>query len=158
MKNNNRLSKWRVKNYLALFAATIFFATQPNHASTLDDLPADELINEGVDITFIDAVSEIDQSLLNPRNTLVVYTPAIPENNQLLRFFIAENYPVLKRAKLLGEVTKNTLCLAVAGTHGKTTTSAILGHILAECNMPVTAFLGGIAENYNSNFISIWFR
>jgi UDP-N-acetylmuramate--alanine ligase len=59
----------------------------------------------------------------------------------------------VKRAELLGEVSKNTLCLAVAGTHGKTTTSAILGHLLAECNMPVTAFLGGIAENYNSNFI-----
>ncbi len=114
----------------------------------------DELINEGVDITFIDTVSEIDQTLLDPTNTLVVYTPAIPENNRILRFFNAENFTVLKRAKLLGEVTKNTLCLAVAGTHGKTTTSAILGHILAECNMPVTAFLGGIAENYNSNFIS----
>ena len=114
----------------------------------------DELINEGIDITFIDAVSEIDLNRIDPANTLVVYTPAIPENNRILRFFNAENYTVLKRAKLLGEVTKNTLCLAVAGTHGKTTTSAILGHILVECNMPVTAFLGGIAENYDSNFIS----
>lgn len=114
----------------------------------------DELINEGIDITFIDAVSEIDITIINPNSTLIIYTPAIPANNQILRFFNTENFTVLKRAKLLGEVTKNTLCLAVAGTHGKTTTSAILGHILAECNMPVTAFLGGIAENYNSNFIS----
>jgi len=113
----------------------------------------DELIDEGVDITFIDAVSEIDLTLIDPTNTLVIYTPAIPENNQILQFFSANKYNVLKRAEFLGEVTKNTMCLAVAGTHGKTTTSAILGHILAECNMPVTAFLGGIAENYNSNFI-----
>lgn len=114
----------------------------------------DELIIEGIDITFIDAVSEIDLTRIDTTNSLVIYTPAIPENNRILRFFNAENYTVLKRAELLGEVTKNTLCLAVAGTHGKTTTSAILGHILAECNMPVTVFLGGIAENYNSNFIS----
>ncbi len=113
-----------------------------------------ELITEGIDITFTDAVSEVDQSLVNSENTLVVYTPAIPASNRILQFFISEKYSVIKRAKLLGEVTKNTLCLAVAGTHGKTTTSAILGHLLAECNMPVTAFLGGIAENYNSNFIS----
>ena len=77
----------------------------------------DELINEGIVITFIDAVSEIDLTRIDPANTLVIYTPAIPENNQILRFFNAENYTVLKRAKLLGEVTKNTLCLAVAGTH-----------------------------------------
>ena len=64
-----------------------------------------------------------------------------------------QEFTILKRAQLLGEVSKNTLCLAVAGTHGKTTTSAILGHLLTECDMPVTAFLGGIAENYNSNFI-----
>jgi UDP-N-acetylmuramate--alanine ligase len=114
----------------------------------------DELIDEGVEITFIDAVSEIDLTLIDPTNTRVIYTPAIPENNQILRFFNAKKYTVLKRAKFLGDVTKNTMCLAVAGTHGKTTTSAILGHILAECNMPVTAFLGGIAENYNSNLIS----
>ena len=114
----------------------------------------DKLIIEGIDITFIDAVSEIDLTRIDTTNSLVIYTPAIPENNRILRFFNAENYTVLKRAELLGEVTKNTLCLAVAGTHGKTTTSAILGHILAECNMPVTVFLGGIAENYNSNFIS----
>lgn len=113
-----------------------------------------ELIHEGIDITFTDAITEIDFSSINALNTLVVYTPAIPKSNSILEFFTSEEYTVIKRAKLLGEVTKNTLCLAVAGTHGKTTTSAILGHLLAHCNMPVTAFLGGIAENYNSNFIS----
>lgn len=113
-----------------------------------------ELIEEGIEITFTDAVSELDTNRLRQENTLVVYTPAIPESNKILRFFNAKGYMVMKRARLLGEVTRDTLCLAVAGTHGKTTTSAILGHLLAESDMPVTAFLGGIAENYNSNFVS----
>ncbi len=112
------------------------------------------LISEGISIGFIDEVSELSQEVLAVENTLVVYTPAIPKQSKILGYFNTNGYTVLKRAALLGEVTKNSTCLAVAGTHGKTTTSAILGHLLAECNMPMTAFLGGIAENYNSNFIS----
>ncbi|GHC56500.1 UDP-N-acetylmuramate--L-alanine ligase [Ulvibacter litoralis] len=110
------------------------------------------LISEGISIGFIDAVSEIP-TILNPENSLIVYTPAIPKQNKILQHFQSVGFELIKRAALLGEITKNTLCLAVAGTHGKTTTSAILGHLLAECDMPVTAFLGGIVENYNSNFI-----
>ena len=113
----------------------------------------DELISEGISVTFVDAISEIQKDVILKENTLIVYTPAIPKGNKILNYFFDENFEIVKRAQLLGEVSKNTLCLAVAGTHGKTTTSAILGHLLAECNMPVTAFLGGIAENYNSNFI-----
>jgi UDP-N-acetylmuramate--alanine ligase len=113
-----------------------------------------QLIKEGIDITFTDSVSELPKTTQDKENILVVYTPAIPKSSALLNYFFSANYTVVKRAFLLGEVTKNTLCLAVAGTHGKTTTSAILGHLMATCDMPVTAFLGGIAENYNSNFIS----
>lgn len=113
-----------------------------------------QLIKEGIDITFTDSVSELPETTQDKENTLVVYTPAIPKSSALLNYFFSANFNVVKRAVLLGEVTKNTLCLAVAGTHGKTTTSAILGHLMATCDMPVTAFLGGIAENYNSNFIS----
>jgi UDP-N-acetylmuramate--alanine ligase len=113
-----------------------------------------QLSAEGIDITYNDSVSALPEAIRNKENMLVVYTPAIPKSSVILNYFFAENYSVVKRAALLGEVTKNTLCLAVAGTHGKTTTSAILGHIMAACDMPVTAFLGGIAENYNSNFIS----
>ncbi len=112
------------------------------------------LISEGIEITYKDSVAEILSTIKNPAETLVVYTPAIPKKSEILNWFQVHNYNVIKRSKLLGEVTKDTLCLAVAGTHGKTTTSAILGHLLASCNMPVTAFLGGIAENYKSNFIS----
>lgn len=114
----------------------------------------DALVEEGIAVTFTDDASTIPQEFFEVENVLVVYTPAIPRQSNLLYHFNENNYEVVKRAALLGEVTKNTLCLAVAGTHGKTTTSAILGHILAACDMPVTAFLGGIAENYNSNFIS----
>jgi UDP-N-acetylmuramate--alanine ligase len=112
------------------------------------------LVSEGIPVTYIDEASQLSALVSAKENTLIVYTPAIPKQNKILNYVLDENYSVIKRAALLGEVTKNTLCLAVAGTHGKTTTSAILGHLLAACNMPVTAFLGGIAENYNSNFIS----
>lgn len=120
----------------------------------------DELIAEGIPVTFIDEISEIPQEVVSQavptnrqENVLIVYTPAVPKNNKIFNYFLSEGFVIVKRAELLGEISKNTLCLAVAGTHGKTTTSAILGHLLAECDMPVTAFLGGIAENYNSNFI-----
>lgn len=111
------------------------------------------LEKEGMMISYNNTLSEIPEGINND-NTLVVYTPAIPKDNPILNHFENEGFTVLKRAKLLGAITKSTKCLAVAGTHGKTTTSAILGHLMAACNMPVTAFLGGIAENYSSNFIS----
>lgn len=113
----------------------------------------DELVSEGMTISFNDEISEIPQEVLEKENVMVVYTPAVPKNNNILKYFFSEDFLIVKRAELLGEISKNTLCLAVAGTHGKTTTSAILGHLMAECDMPVTAFLGGIVENYNSNFI-----
>ncbi|TDQ22816.1 UDP-N-acetylmuramate--L-alanine ligase [Tenacibaculum caenipelagi] len=105
----------------------------------------------GIGVHFEDAVKNIPISFLEKQNTLVVYTPAVPKNHQELNYFIDNGYTVLKRAEVLGEITKNTFCLAVAGTHGKTTTSSILGHIMQP--EKATSFLGGIAENYNSNLI-----
>ena len=105
----------------------------------------------GVEVHFEDAVKNIPISFLNKEKTLVVYTPAVPKNHQELNYFIDNGYTVLKRAEVLGEITKSTFCLAVAGTHGKTTTSSILGHIMQP--EKATSFLGGIAENYNSNLI-----
>ena len=107
----------------------------------------------GVMIHFEDDIKYIDTAFLNSENTLVVYTPAIPNSHSELNYFKENGFNVLKRSKVLGEITKQTICLAVAGTHGKTTTTSILGHLLNECNAPVTAFLGGISENYNSNLI-----
>lgn len=105
----------------------------------------------GVDIHFNDEVKNIPTPFLNSKSTLVVYTPAVPKNHTELNYFVSNGYTVLKRAEVLGEITKHTFCLAVAGTHGKTTTSSILGHIMQP--EKATAFLGGIAENYNSNLI-----
>ncbi|CAA0206693.1 UDP-N-acetylmuramate--L-alanine ligase [Tenacibaculum maritimum] len=105
----------------------------------------------GIDIHFEDAVENIPISFLDAEKTLVVYTPAISKNHSELSYFIENDFTVLKRAEILGQITQDTFCLAVAGTHGKTTTSSILGHIVAPYK--ATSFLGGIAENYNSNLI-----
>ena len=107
----------------------------------------------GIDIHFEDSINLIQSNFKNSENTIVVYTPAVPKNHSELHYFSENNYKVFKRSEILGEITKNSLCLAVAGTHGKTTTSTILGHILKEAEVNATSFLGGISENYNSNLI-----
>ncbi len=131
-----------------------YFAVNGKNVFGYDKTPSpitQKLENIGVKIHFEDAVENIETSCLNKQETFVVYTPAIPKTHQELNYFINNGFKVLKRAEILGEITKNTKCLAVAGTHGKTTTSAILGHIMQP--VKATSFLGGIAENYNSNLI-----
>lgn len=113
----------------------------------------DALVDLGIAVHFEDSVANVGMRFLNPETTLIVYTPAIPKDHKELAYFRNNRYDVLKRSEILGVITKNTFCLAVAGTHGKTTTTSILGHLLYECNVPLTAFLGGISENYNSNLI-----
>lgn len=111
-----------------------------------------ELIESGIDIHFEDAISLIPKNYF-VENTLVIITPAVPKNHSQWNYFLERNFQVKKRAEVLGIITKDTFCFAVAGTHGKTTTSSILGHILHESGADVTAFIGGIVENYNSNLI-----
>lgn len=113
----------------------------------------DELIQNGLEIHFQDDVNLIDERYKNPTNTLVVVTPAVPKDHAEWNYFLSNGFTVKKRAEVLGIITKDTFCFAVAGTHGKTTTSSILGHILFQSGVDVTAFLGGIVENYNSNLI-----
>lgn len=113
----------------------------------------DGLVALGIAVHFEDLVDNIPASFLDIEKTLVVYTPAIPKNHLELKYFNTNAYQVLKRSQILGLITENTFCLAVAGTHGKTTTTSILGHLMNECHVPLTAFLGGISENYNSNLI-----
>jgi len=105
----------------------------------------------GVAIHYKDSVVEIPAEFKNKSQTLVVYTPAVPESHKELQYFREEGFTILKRAEVLGLITQNSFCFAVAGTHGKTTTSSILGHILQPYN--ATSFLGGISENYHSNLI-----
>ncbi len=113
----------------------------------------EDLETLGISVSFEDVVTSIDEQFLNPENTLVVFTPAVPSTHKELIYFNEHGFNVLKRSKVLGLITESTICLAVAGTHGKTTTTSILGHLLKECNVELTAFLGGISENYNSNLI-----
>lgn len=112
-----------------------------------------ELQEQGISIHFEDDVNQIDKVFLNKENTLVVVTPAVPKNHSEWDYFLENDFIVKKRAEVLGIITKGTYSFAVAGTHGKTTTSSILGHILFESGVDVTAFLGGIVEGYNSNVI-----
>jgi UDP-N-acetylmuramate--alanine ligase len=112
----------------------------------------DELQALGLAIHFEDNIQLIPKDFYN-ENTLVVVTPAIPTSHSEWNYFVERHYAIKKRAEVLGLITKDTFCFAVAGTHGKTTTSSILGHILYESGVDVTAFLGGIVENYNSNLI-----
>ncbi|MDK2770925.1 MAG: UDP-N-acetylmuramate--L-alanine ligase [Flavobacterium sp.] len=113
----------------------------------------DELIASGMSIHFEDDVKLIDTKYLDKQTTLVVVTPAVPKQHSEWNYFLDNGFVVKKRAEVLGIITKDTFCFAIAGTHGKTTTSSILGHILFESGVDVTAFLGGIVENYNSNLI-----
>lgn len=112
----------------------------------------DELIASGMSIHFEDAICEIPSDFY-VENTLVVVTPAVPVTHSEWNFFVERDYTIKKRSEVLGLITKDTFCFAVAGTHGKTTTSSILGHILFQSGLDVTAFLGGIVENYQSNLI-----
>ena len=113
----------------------------------------EELEQEGIQIHFEDSIALIGQEYLNKENTLVVITPAVPKSHSEWNYFLDNGFVVKKRAEVLGIITKDTFCFAVAGTHGKTTTSSILGHVLYESGADVTSFLGGIVENYNSNLI-----
>ena len=113
----------------------------------------DELTGQGIEIHFQDDVQLISKAYKNLENTLVVYTPAVPVNHSELQFYIRAGFQVKKRSEVLGIVTKDTFCFAVAGTHGKTTTSSILAHLLKETETPLIAFLGGISEDFNSNFV-----
>lgn len=141
---------------IGMSALARYFVANGKVVAGYDKTPSEiteSLIALGVHIHFEDAVKNIPQACLNLENTLVIYTPAIPQGHLEFDYFKTNGFQILKRSQILGLITENTFCLAVAGTHGKTTTSSILGHLLYECHVPLTAFLGGICENYNSNLI-----
>jgi UDP-N-acetylmuramate--alanine ligase len=102
---------------------------------------------EGIDIHFTDDVSLIDKNA-----GVVVYTPAVPASHSELNFYKNNNYTLLKRSDVLGLLTEKSFNVCVAGTHGKTTTSAMVAHILKDSGFGCNAFLGGIAANYDTNF------
>ncbi|GMN05815.1 UDP-N-acetylmuramate--L-alanine ligase [Croceitalea sp. MTPC5] len=112
-----------------------------------------ELMALGIPVHFEDDLNSISNEFKNAEHTLVVYTPAVPKDFGELRFFLDGGFAVKKRSEVLGMITQDTFCFAVAGTHGKTTTSSILAHLLNETDMPLIALLGGISEDLNSNFL-----
>lgn len=132
-----------------------YFLANGKRVAGYDKTPTevtDALVDLGVVVHFQDDLKLVAEDFFNTEKTLVIYTPAV-KNHVELDFFKTNGFKVMKRSQVLGLITENTFCLAVAGTHGKTTTTSILGHLLKSCNVPVTAFLGGISENYNSNLI-----
>ena len=110
----------------------------------------DELVAEGIGVHYEDNTDFIPKDI---ENTLVVYTPAIPHDLKELVYVQEHGYTLLKRSKTLGEIAKGQRCLAVAGTHGKTTTSTLLAHIFTDSKVGCTAFLGGISKNYDTNLL-----
>ncbi len=109
---------------------------------------------EGIEITFKDTVEAIPAGLLSPTsNTLIIYTPAIPKDHPQLVYFSQHQFQIKKRAEVLGMITASTKTIAVAGTHGKTTTSSMIAHILKYAYQDVNAFVGGVMTNYESNLL-----
>ena len=114
------------------------------------------LVENGCEVTYKDEISGLpdlfkDKSGRN--KVIIVYTPAIPVENKILTFFRSNGYLIYKRSEILGEISLNTDTLAVAGTHGKTTVSTMIAHLLKQSHIDCSAFLGGISKNYDSNLL-----
>lgn len=113
----------------------------------------ERLREEGMDIHYDNQVGRIPTAFYKKEETLVVLTPAIPKDNIEWKYFQDNGYAILKRSQVLGLLTKDMFTIAVAGTHGKTTTSSMAAHVLKFCGIKVNAFLGGITVNYESNLL-----
>jgi len=112
------------------------------------------LMNEGIAIIFNDDPDYLPFAFQeNDEQTLIVYTPAIPKDSAILNYFIDQGFTLKKRSEVLGILSKGMFCIAIAGTHGKTTTSSMVAHILKDSGNDCSAFLGGIASNYDSNVL-----
>ena len=112
-----------------------------------------DLQTEGIAICFNEAVDQIPVRYTKPENTLVVLTPAVPKGHPQLKYFQENNFTIQKRAQVLGNITRQSKGICIAGTHGKTTTSTITAHLLYQSQVSCNAFLGGIANNYNTNLL-----
>lgn len=137
---------------IGMSALARYFNTQGVKVSGYDKTPTaltDDLIKEGIQIHFEDDINQIDKLA-----TVVVYTPAIPASHSELNYCKDNGYQVVKRSDVLNWITENAFTIAIAGTHGKTTTTSMTAHILRHTEYGCNAFLGGIASNYNTNFWS----
>ena len=135
---------------IGMSALARYFNDRGVKVSGYDKTPTpltDKLIGEGIQIHFKDDIAQLDKNA-----DIVVYTPAVPATHTELQYYRDNNYLLLKRSDVLGMLTKDTFNICVAGTHGKTTTSAMIAHILRDSGYGCNAFLGGIAANYDTNF------
>ncbi|MCF8462228.1 MAG: UDP-N-acetylmuramate--L-alanine ligase [Flavobacteriales bacterium] len=134
-----------------------YFAAQGKLVAGYDRTPTDltkELESAGISVRFADDVDAIPAEFKNAETTLVIYTPAVPTNHSELNYFRNNGFEVLKRSQVLGELSRTYNTVAVAGTHGKTTTSSIIAHLLKCSSKDCNAFLGGISSNYNTNLLT----
>ena len=141
---------------IGMAALERYFKSQGDNVAGYDRTPTeltDSLMAEGIDITFDESADAVPALYRDPANTLVVYTPAVPDTMPQLRWFRDHRFKVVKRAVVLGEVTRRSKGICFAGTHGKTTTSSMAAHILHTSKAGCNAFLGGVLRNYNSNFL-----
>ena len=141
---------------IGMAALERYFLAQGKRVAGYDRTPSDltaALQREGVHIDFDENPDLIPDDCRDPQRTLVVYTPAVPDTHQGLTWFRNNGFEVIKRAALLGVVTRHSRALCFAGTHGKTTTSSMAAHILHSSGIGCNAFLGGVLRNYDSNFL-----
>ncbi len=138
---------------IGMSAGARYFKAKGFAVSGYDKTPSEltgDLEKEGISVHYEDDIKQIPTDV---ENTLVVYTPAIPGDLEELQYVKSHGYRTIKRSRMLGEIARGMHCLAVAGTHGKTTTSTLLGHIMTESGLGCNAFLGGISKNYNTNLL-----
>lgn len=142
---------------IGMAALERYYLSRGCEVAGYDRTPTDltrALADEGVSITFDDSVEAIPAPFRdNPDGVLVVYTPALPDDHPQLSYFRSHGYEVVKRAEVLGRITRDSKGLCFAGTHGKTTTSSMAAHVLHTCSVGCNAFLGGILRNYDSNLL-----
>ena len=142
---------------IGMSALARYFNLQGIQVKGYDKTPSpitEALIEEGIIISFIDQAENIVTILPEKEETLVVYTPAVPANMGEFIYFQSKDYKILKRAEVLGLITQSSKGLCVAGTHGKTTTSSMLAHIMQVSDLKCNAFLGGISSNYGTNYLA----
>ena len=111
-----------------------------------------KLSEEGIEIHYEDDLHQVNEVFKQVEDTLVIITPAIPENHSEWHFFKDNGFEILKRAQVLGRITESNKSIGVAGTHGKTTISSMIAHLFKFCKVPFTAFLGGISKDLQSNY------
>ena len=141
---------------IGMSALIRYFLSRGKQVAGYDKTPSDltaQLNREGAVIHYEDNTSLIPDAFKDPAQTLVVYTPAVPESHTELTYFRQNGFEVMKRARVLGEITNCSHGLCIAGTHGKTTTSSMLAHLLKQSHVDCNAFLGGILKNYGSNLM-----